>query len=284
MKKVFSLILALAMCLFLCACGDSDTPKDSPSSTECAHTWMDATCKLPKTCSKCGITEGNITDHIWIDATCDSPKTCSVCNITEGSAEHSYSGNKCSICEKLKPSDGLEYIISDDGKYASVTGIGSCIDRDIVIADEYEGLPVTYISMLAFNGSSIKSVVIPDSITKIGKDAFSGCKSLTTVIFGENSQLKIIDEFAFDRCFKLTDVTLPQNLVFINDYAFSQCPELSTVTIPTSVTWIGEMAFGFGGKLTINYLGTYEQWLNVDLGEDWARSTSWKVVMGDKGN
>jgi hypothetical protein len=48
------------------------------------HTWKDATCTEPKTCSVCGETEGKALGHTWEDATCTEPKTCSVCGETEG--------------------------------------------------------------------------------------------------------------------------------------------------------------------------------------------------------
>ncbi len=49
-----------------------------------SHDWRDATCVEPKTCAKCGKTEGEALGHTWIPATCTEPKTCSVCGETEG--------------------------------------------------------------------------------------------------------------------------------------------------------------------------------------------------------
>lgn len=51
------------------------------------HTWTEATCTEPKTCSVCGETEGeSLGGHIWVEATCTEPKTCSRCGETEGKA------------------------------------------------------------------------------------------------------------------------------------------------------------------------------------------------------
>ena len=50
------------------------------------HKWSDATCTAPKTCSVCGVTEGEATGHVWDAATCTTPKTCSICGATEGEA------------------------------------------------------------------------------------------------------------------------------------------------------------------------------------------------------
>jgi hypothetical protein len=72
MKKILALMLSV-VCM-LSACGE----------TECVHEWAEATCSAPKTCSLCGITEGETLAHSWVEATYEAPKTCSVCGATEG--------------------------------------------------------------------------------------------------------------------------------------------------------------------------------------------------------
>lgn len=55
--------------------------------TYCPHEWAEANCSSPKTCLKCGKTEGEpLGDegHVWDSATCTEPKTCSRCGATEG--------------------------------------------------------------------------------------------------------------------------------------------------------------------------------------------------------
>ena len=48
------------------------------------HDWKDADCENPKTCARCGLTDGDPLGHSWTAADCDTPKTCSVCGATEG--------------------------------------------------------------------------------------------------------------------------------------------------------------------------------------------------------
>lgn len=50
----------------------------------CYHSWEDATCTKPKTCSICEKTEREALGHKWNDATCTEPQTCSVCQETKG--------------------------------------------------------------------------------------------------------------------------------------------------------------------------------------------------------
>lgn len=52
---------------------------------QCSHEWQDASCASPKTCSKCGETEGLALSHIWQGANHQAPKTCALCQMTIGS-------------------------------------------------------------------------------------------------------------------------------------------------------------------------------------------------------
>lgn len=95
MKKIIALVLALILCLGLCACGknaptiNGNSKPDATGSEMPAdihnHEWSDATCLVPKTCKTCGATEGDVVSHSWKDATYSAPKTCTICGITEGS-------------------------------------------------------------------------------------------------------------------------------------------------------------------------------------------------------
>ncbi len=82
---------------------------------------------------------------------------------------HNYVDGVCTECGGKQPTDGLEYTrIAGKEEYA-VTGIGKATDSDIVIAEEYEGLPVTSIGNGAFSGCrSLKSITIPNGVTSIG--------------------------------------------------------------------------------------------------------------------
>ncbi len=68
------------------------------------HTFADATCTAPQTCTVCGATQGNAKGHKWTDATCKAPKTCSVCAATEGNvADHKYENDVCVYCGIADP-------------------------------------------------------------------------------------------------------------------------------------------------------------------------------------
>ena len=88
--------------------------------------------------------------------------------------------------------------------------------------------------------STLQSVSLPDTITNIGSYAFYNCFSLTSVDFGENSQLTSIGDHAFSWCSNLTSITIPNSVTSIGQGAFDGCSRLETVTINeyvyTSVT------------------------------------------------
>ena len=93
-----------------------------------------------------------------------------------------------------------------------------------------------------------KNTIIPNSVTSIGKSAFSGCSGLTSITI-PNSVTSIGDQ-AFIDCFGLTSITIPNSVTSIGRAAFEHCSGLTSVTIGNSVTSIGESAFSLCYSLT----------------------------------
>ena len=94
----------------------------------------------------------------------------------------------------------------------------------------------------------IKTVVIKDGVTSIGKWAFLECSGLTSVTI-PNSVTRIGNQ-AFYGCASLTSVTIPNSITSIGDQAFFDCASLTSVTIPNSITSIGYVAFGLTPNLS----------------------------------
>ena len=146
----------------------------------------------------------------------------------------------CDYCHEKLYSGGLSFSLDSSNNYYSVTSLGNCTDKDIIIPSQYRGLPVKTIGSGVFqNKTSVTSVVIPEGITSIG--SFSGCTSLTSITIPEG--VTSIGTSAFEGCTSLTSVTIPDSVTSIGYYAFYGCNSLTSVTIPDSVTSIGSQAF-----------------------------------------
>ena len=130
MKKAIIFALIFVMLLSLCACGKKGGEETlAPVATnateevtivvtepsveletegveiptekveECEHAWEDATCTEPKTCAKCGDTEGEALGHSWSDGSCTEAKTCTNCGATDGKVTgHSWKDGACTEC------------------------------------------------------------------------------------------------------------------------------------------------------------------------------------------
>ena len=81
----------------------------------------------------------------------------------------------------------LKFTLSTDKSGYFVSSIGSFDGSDLVIPSEYRGKPVIGISIEAFYGATnLKSVVIPDSVTRINDYSFAGCTELTSLTLPQN--------------------------------------------------------------------------------------------------
>ncbi len=114
--------------------------------------------------------------------------------------------------------------------------------KNITIPDS-----VTKIGHNAFLYNSIESIDIPDSVLNISSAAFSE-SSLTDITIPSDIANIGIDTFV--SCEKLTNITLPNSIKSIGDWAFAACSALESISIPNGVTSIGGDAFSYCTMLT----------------------------------
>ncbi len=92
-----------------------------------------------------------------------------------------------------------------------------------------------------FDCSELIAVEIPNSVTIINEQAFSSCKGLTAINIP--STVENIGYEAFSNCNGLTSVIIANGVKKIGDYAFSGCSNISKVVIPNSVKYMGTRVF-----------------------------------------
>ena len=124
---------------------------------------------------------------------------------------------------------------------AAVTTLGSVFRGNKVI-DTFEELAyftgLTAIDDYAFNGSSIRKVSFPSSVTEIGESAFCA-----TNLSGElhiPGTVKNVGNYAFNSCLQITGVILEEGVETVGYYCFSG--PIGTLSIPSTLSYIGPMA------------------------------------------
>lgn len=107
---------------------------------------------------------------------------------------------------------------------------------------------ITEIKDFAFLGYNyVKTLVMHDSVTSVGKMAFYDCFDLKYVTFSKG--LESIEEQAFGWT-GLTSVTIPDSVTTIGSYAFLGCKNLLDLTFGKSVETIGNELIRDNLKLT----------------------------------
>ena len=98
----------------------------------------------------------------------------------------------------------------------------------------------------AFDGNStLKSIVLPPSLSALWAYAFSGCTALEEVRFAEREDSYYVEEQylnlranCFEKCSRLQKVYLPKYLERMDEGIFEKCPSLTSITIsPKHPLW-----------------------------------------------
>lgn len=144
--------------------------------------------------------------------------------------------------------ESLTYSVSSSGT-VTITDCDTAVTA-VEIPAEIDGCPVTSIKDAVFRGcSKLTDITIPESVTYIGKEAFSFTPWLKAR--QAENPLVIVNQIVVDGQTCTGDVVIPDGVTDIANYAFSSdfglvtacSTQMTSVTIPDSVTRIGSSAF-----------------------------------------
>ena len=128
----------------------------------------------------------------------------------ESSSHESYSGS-CG--------DHAQWSLNPENGELRITGTGP-------LYDFFGEKEVPWESHL----NHIRKVVVAHGITYIGFQAFSYCKSLSSVQLPDT--LTGIGQHAFHTCHALEQITIPSSVHHLGKHIFSGCRSLKTLTVP----------------------------------------------------
>ena len=107
-------------------------------------------------------------------------------------------------------------VLDTKKKTAAVVGVGGKKGKKVT--------SVTIAKTVKINGVTYK-------VTKIGKNAFKGCKYLKKITIGSN--VKKIEKGAFANCRKLASINMKNGITSIGSKAFSKINSKAKVSVPS---------------------------------------------------
>lgn len=154
--------------------------------------------------------------------------------------------------------NGINYTLDETAKTAVVSTAENPYvapySGDVVIPETVVNNGTTYtvksVSMSAFKGSAVTSVVLPNSVEKVDRYAFFDAKQLKSITFGTG--VKMICKSSFKDCSSLASVTLPESVDSIGLSAFNGCTALESIKLPSKMRVIAGGLFGGSGLKSIS--------------------------------
>lgn len=151
---------------------------------------------------------------------------------------------------------------------------------------------VTYISSDSYSGNFcfsycdfVRSLTIPKSLTDIDGDTFYGCSNLEEIIVdSQNSKYYSKDNCVIEKESKKLVVgcktsVIPEDVTSIGSSAFWGCTGLTNINIPSNLQKIGYGAFeDCSNLMNITFQGTRAQWFSIDKGGAWDWNTGDYII------
>ncbi|GEM_PF-1397412 len=129
-----------------------------------------------------------------------------------------------------------------DGTFQNCTGLAGLIISN--------GVTAIHCYSFRYCTGLTGTLMIPHTVTTIGRYAFENCFRITKLVLNEG--LQTINQYAFSNCTGLKGtITIPSTVNSINWGAFNSCNKITSLIIPSSVGNIESEAFNSSGYSTI---------------------------------
>ena len=173
---------------------------------------------------------------------------CSLSNIVIPDSVASIGKEAFMYCVLLKSISIPKSVICLNGNpFVDWDGKLECLSPDFIYEDDVL-LNENKSKIISFRNKNIELYAIPDSVISIGDRAFSGCRSLSSIVIPNS--VNSIGDRAFFGCRSLSCIVIPDSVTNIGEGAFSGCSSLSSIVIPNSVTSIEKGAFYYCSSLS----------------------------------
>lgn len=153
-----------------------------------------------------------------------------------------YAFSDCSMLKEVKIGKGIKFF---HNPFANTPWI-----KEKAIVN-----PVVVVNGLIVDTTECEGdIIIPNSVKIIDDYAFSNCYKLTSIVIPNS--ISSIGNYAFQNCINLQSVTMSDQVLSIGNQAFYNCEKLGYIKMSKSLKTIGNYAFGkcnFLKPLKINY-------------------------------
>ena len=138
--------------------------------------------------------------------------------------------------------DGLYYTIIELNNHEKVAILNEYRFQtsDVVVPSTINGATVIMVRDGVFSGILVRSVTLPDTVTKIGAFLFSWCEELEYVDLGG---VIALEKGTFDHANILSTIVWSENLTTIKSYAFQGYCARDELILPDTITTIEPYAF-----------------------------------------
>lgn len=148
------------------------------------------------------------------------------------------------------PDTGCKWGYAYRDNEAIINGLVSCPVDSVVVPSVINMLNSNYkvIRVDHAVNSSMTEIVLPNSVTNIGFEAFKGCSKLKSVTLPQG--LITISASAFYNCSSLESILIPSSVADLGAFAFNNCTSLNEAAVPN---WLGLSHYTSAGWKSVFY-------------------------------